>query len=237
MSKQVKIRWTTRERESVLDRAVKILNSDSVSHTEALNRAQQQVLDISRRRNFVNAAYCTDLIRELKKRLLVVPPVSTFEMLEVPEAEPKHIEDNDLNHAVDSFVQEIAKKLAAAIKKEMTNAVVELEHSFKLAKHNIESGSVERKPLTKVVIIGLREDQESMIENEYRFVDFKFMTANEAKVIAPYGQEAYAVLLMKNFISHAVYDKYRNFKNHVLIDGGMTTLRAWLTTNLMRSQA
>jgi hypothetical protein len=234
MSKQVKIRWTDSERELVLNRAVKVMNADTVSHTEALNRAQQQVLDVSRRRNFVNAAYCSDLIKELRKRLLVIPPVSTFEIIDTPtEPQPVKSEEPILQGAVDAFVQEIAKKLAVAIKKEMVNAVVELEHSFKLAKQNIEIS--QPKPVTKIVIIGLRHDQESMIENEYRAIDFKFITSDEAKTISPYGRDAYAVLIMKNFISHAVYDKYRNFKNHVLVDGGMTTLRAWLSTNLNRS--
>lgn len=236
MSKQIKIRWTDSERELVLARAVSVMNTDTVSHTEALNRAQQQVLDVSRRRNFVNAAYCSDLIKELRKRLLVIPPVSTFEIVDMPtEPQPVKPDEPVLQDAVDAFVQEIAKKLAVAIKKEMVNAVTELEHSFKIAKQNVEAS--QPKPVTKVVIIGLRHDQESMIENEYRSVDFKFIESNEAKTIPAYGRDAYAVLIMKNFISHAVYDKYRNFSNHVLIDGGMTTLRAWLSTNLNRSQA
>ena len=42
--------------------------------------------------------------------------------------------------------------------------------------------------------------------------------------------EADAYLLMKTFIKHAVYNKYREDPRHVLIDGGLTTLRTWLTT-------
>ena len=42
--------------------------------------------------------------------------------------------------------------------------------------------------------------------------------------------DADAYLLMKNFINHPLYHKYQVFPNHVLIDGGMSTLRMWFHT-------
>ncbi len=218
-----RIRWTSNETRKVVLAAAKKLN-EGYRIGEALIAAQQ-ILDPDRQRPADSLKSAVALAKEAKKeaaRIVNKLSTSVEPVVVAPQPEvPKDI-------SIDDLVQAIATKLANSLRSEVIKVVKELEHEFKVAKNNPEYAATgQRKP--RVIIIGLREDQMAMIEHEYanRYALY-FLTADDAKSGAISTADAY--LLMKNFISHAVYDKYQIYKNHVLIDGGMTALRGWLST-------
>ena len=129
---------------------------------------------------------------------------------------------------LDDLVNSIAQRFVSGLKEQIKIAVQELEHEFKLEKHNPTYGSI-GKTLPRVIIIGLLGDQVHSITKEFadRY-DIKCIDTDRAMGMSPPDANAY--LLMKNFINHPLYHKYQAFPNHVLIDGGMTTLRMWLQT-------
>lgn len=231
-----RIRWTSRERGEVIASAAKKLNA-GLRIGEALWQGQQ-VLDPSRWRSKTSLTAAGDIIALVRKLAASTLPTKhieapvAIEHKELPSQPPvvvssAHLEPQDSAN-IDSLVQAIAAKIADSIKTEVVKVVKELEHEFKVAKHNPEyAAKGKNKPC--IIIIGLRADQESMIENEYsnRYI-LRFLTTDEAKHAAI--PKAAAYLLMKNFISHAVFELYQPLKNHVLIDGGMTALRGWLST-------
>jgi hypothetical protein len=130
--------------------------------------------------------------------------------------------------SMEDLIGEIAKRIADKLATAIQHEVKELEHNFKLQKHDPTYAS---KGLFKkrITIIGLLNDQEQVITREFsdKFA-LKFL-GNEAARHADIAT-ADAYLLMKNFISHAIYGKYQKLPQHVLIDGGMSTLRMWLNT-------
>ena len=231
-----RIRWTSRERDAVIASAAKKLNA-GLRIGEALWQGQQ-VLEPDRWRSKTSLATGGDLIALVRKLASTTIPAKRLEApvaiehVELPSPPPVEVSSAHLvpqmESSIDSLVQAIADKIAANIKTEVIKAVKELEHEFKVAKHNPEYAT-ENKRKPHVIIVGLRPDQESIIEQEYsnRYT-FKFVATDDAKHFAIAEADAY--LLMKNFISHAVFNRYQILKNHVLIDGGMTALRGWLST-------
>jgi hypothetical protein len=159
---------------------------------------------------------------------LIVPSVVISSVKEppAPTPAPAPVEPTILETSFDGLVSMIAERFAEALKHKVRGAVLELEAEFRVAKHDpsYESNHVSRP---RVTIVGLLNDQEKKIEHEFgSLFQLKFLTADRAVGVKPADADAY--LLMKNFISHSAYGKYRGFTNHVLIDGGMTSLRTWL---------
>lgn len=229
-----RIRWTSKERDTVIAAAAKKLN-EGCRIGDAL-RIAQNLLPFDRRRPETSLYAAADVIAAVRKLAnATIPKTYSVDITKdhiqpiqqevvvssahpVPQAEG----------SIDALIDTIAYRIASTIKTEVVKAVKELEHEFKVARNNPEyEANGKSKP--RVTIIGLREDQMSMIEHEYaNRYSFKFLTADDAK--GSIATDADAYLLMKNFISHAVFEKYQIYKNHVLIDGGMTALRGWLST-------
>tara|TARA_R110002126_G_scaffold53859_1_gene145822 strand:+ start:32857 stop:33528 length:672 start_codon:yes stop_codon:yes gene_type:complete len=214
-----KIRWTSREREQVIVKAIELFNNGSklsIAVTDA-----QSVLDIDRQRPATSVRCDQQLLKEIKTRAYAV--TITPQKIDAPE--PTHVAQD--TPSLDSFVALLAKQFAKTFKEEVRIAVKELEHEFKIAKHNPEYEST-RTNKPRVIIIGLLDAQAYMIEKEFSNFDISCIDTNRALNYFPPLADAY--LLMKNFINHSVYDKYKPLPNHVLIDGGMTALRTWLSS-------
>ena len=231
-----RIRWTSRERGEVITAAAKKLN-EGYKIGDAL-RAAQYVLEPDRRRPETSLYNAADIIAAARKLAnATVPPKHGADIAAV-KANMQPIQQKvvvssahpvpQAEGSIDALIDAIARRIASTVKTEIVKAVKELEHEFKVARNNPEyEANGKTKP--RVTIIGLREDQMSMIEHEYaNRYSFKFLTADDAK--GSIATDADAYLLMKNFISHAVFEKYQIYKNYVLIDGGMTALRGWLST-------
>jgi hypothetical protein len=151
----------------------------------------------------------------------VQPPTVVDPLYPAPSEPPPLV-------SLDAMVEAIAARIASTLVQAVKREVKELEHTFKLEKHNpAYEGVGVRKP--HVTIIGLLPDQEHLMQREFSDKFVLRFVGNEAARHLDIG-EAHAYLLMKNFISHAVYNKYKVLPQHVLIDGGMSTLRMWFNT-------
>ena len=227
-----KIRWTKHERDLILMTAVEYYNSGTYTPIAALRQAQI-VLSPDRRRTMQSHSAVPDLIKLLKQKAAQDVPkqkvVETTKPVEIMPPVPQEVVKTDAPvDLVDQLVNTITQRFILGLRESLQIAVKELEHEFKIEKHNPTYGS-SGKTLPKVVIIGLLGDQVHSITKEFsdRY-EIKCIDTDRAMGMAP--PQANAYLLMKNFINHPLYHKYQAFPNHVLIDGGMSTLRMWLNT-------
>ena len=228
-----KIRWTKLERSIVIDSAVEFYNQGTYTPIAALRQAQQIVLLPNRRRTMQSHSAVPDLIKLLKQKAAQEVPkqkvVETTTAVEIMPPAPHEVVKTDAPvDLVEQLVNTITQRFILGLRESLQIAVRELEHEFKIEKHNPTYGA-SGKSLPKVVIIGLLGDQVHAITKEFsdRY-EVKCIDTDRAMGMSP--PQANAYLLMKNFINHPLYHKYQAFPNHVLIDGGMSTLRMWLNT-------
>jgi hypothetical protein len=228
-----KIRWTPVERNLVIETAVTFYNEGTYSPIAAIRQAQQIVLLSNRRRSLASHSAAPDLIKLLKQKAAQDVPkqkvVETTTPVEIMPPAPQEVVKTDAPvDLVEQLVNTITQRFILGLRESLQIAVKELEHEFKIEKHNPTYGA-SGKSLPKVVIIGLLGDQVHAITKEYsdRY-EVKCIDTDRAMGMSPPQADAY--LLMKNFINHPLYHKYQAFPNHVLIDGGMSTLRMWLNT-------
>lgn len=228
-----KIRWTPVERNLVIETAATFYNKGTYSPIAAIRQAQQIVLLSNRRRTLASHSAAPDLIKLLKQKAAQEVPtqrvVETTTPVEIMTSAPPVVVKTDAPvDLVEQLVNTITQRFILGLRESLQIAVKELEHEFKLPKHNPEYNAT-GKSLPKVVIIGLLGDQVHAITKEFsdRY-EVKCIDTDRAMGMSPPQADAY--LLMKNFINHPLYHKYQAFPNHVLIDGGMSTLRMWLNT-------
>ena len=228
-----KIRWTQVERNLVIETAVTFYNQGTYSPIAAIRQAQQIVLLSNRRRSLASHSAAPDLIKLLKQKAAQEVPkqkvVETTTPVEIMPPAPQEVVKTDAPvDLVEQLVNTITQRFILGLRESLQIAVKELEHEFKIPKHNPEYNAI-GNALPKVVIIGLLGDQVHAITKEFsdRY-EIKCIDTDRAMGMSP--PQANAYLLMKNFINHPLYHKYQAFPNHVLIDGGMSTLRMWLNT-------
>jgi hypothetical protein len=227
-----KIHWTDRERDLVVMTAVEYYNSGTYTALAALRQAQI-VLQPNRRKPMKSHSAVPDLLKELKVRAMQDVPkqkvVETTKPVEIMPQVPQEVVKTDAPvDLVDQLVNTITQRFILGLRESLQSAVKELEHEFKIEKHNPTYAAAGTK-LPRVIIIGLLGDQVHAIVKEFATqFDIKCIDTDRAMGMSPPDADAY--LLMKNFINHPLYHKYQAFPNHVLIDGGMSTLRMWLLT-------
>lgn len=220
------IRWTEQERALVLDKAYKLMMNSRSTPFQAIKDAQQ-ALPPSRQRALNAASSAVDLVAELKQRLYSgALPTSTEapKAAPAPASAPAPTVMRELT--IDELISALASKIAQQVAAQVQQQLLEVDNQFKVGKHDPTYGSV-RKSKPRVIVIGLLGDQVHNIDHEFgSLFDLKFIDTDRAMGLTPPDADAY--LLMKNFINHPLYHKYRDFPNHVLVDGGMTSLRTWL---------
>ena len=228
-----KIRWTEHERNEVLTTAVRYYNQGDYTVLAALRQSQMLVLRPERRRSMQSHSAVPDLIKLLKEKAAQQVPkqkvVETTKPVEIMPSAPQEVAKTDAPvDLVDQLVNTITQRFILGLRESLQVAVKELEHEFKIEKHN-PTYEAAGNSLPKVIVIGLLGDQVHAITKEFsdRF-SIKCIDTDRAMGMNP--PDAHAYLLMKNFINHPLYHKYQAFPNHVLIDGGMSTLRMWLQT-------
>lgn len=235
-----KIRWTEHERNEVIHTAVRYYIGGGYTMLASLRQAQQLMIQPDRRRRLASHSAAPDLIKLLKQKIANTVPPQKEEKPKAPE--PSKIEapkasDMTLEESFNGLVRTLAAKFSEVLKQEVKKAILELEHDFKTQKHDPTYAAIgSSKP--RVVVIGLLGDQVNNINHEFGSIfDLKFIDTDRAMGMSPPDADAY--LLMKNFINHPLYHKYQSYPNHVLIDGGMTSLRTWLykTSNELVAKA
>lgn len=232
-----RIHWSDAERDDVVNTAVSLhFQHGDMSVLEALRASQKLCLSAHRHRTFLSHSAAKHEIAQFKTAYSKhVAALQTSKSVEPPTdvkpkaPEPPVAQSSTLQDApIGDLINEIARRIASNLTAAITREVLELEHSYKLEKHNptYKSNHIFKK---RIVIIGLLNDQVHSIQSEFsdRF-SLKCIDVDRASGMTPPDADAY--LLMKNFINHPLYHKYRVFPNHVLIEGGMSTLRMWLNT-------
>lgn len=236
-----KIVWTQDERQEVIAKALEVMHTQGLNTFEALRLAQKLVLPTYRLRPFATHSAAVTECRMLKAQYSTYvqsTKASTPQSIEqvvtpavqekTPPAPLQTPPTTSMDEALQAWVQCLAQKIAASISTALQTELKELDHVFKVEKHNpaYESKSVFKK---RIVVVGLLPDQAHHIEKEFESdFAFTFVTAEDAKHAAIVRADAY--LIMKNFVSHVVTSRYQKCLQYVLIDGGMTTLRMWLQT-------
>jgi len=223
---KTKIHWTSVEEELVLRRALEVMHKHGLGPYDALKQAQTVIPD-NRRRAFNSYSSCANLTNKLKSRFAsyVQPVVEPVAVQPTPVVEPSSA---STEVSLDDLVEAIVARIASMVKDQVRSAVKTLEHEFRLEKHDPTYDTTNvHKP--RIIIIGLLNDQVHKITQEFDgLYSIKCIDTDRAMGMSPPDADAY--LLMKNFINHPLYHKYQRFPNHVLIDGGMSTLRMWLNT-------
>ena len=233
-----RIFWTDSERQLVLRRALLYVQQANYPYFEAIKKAQDYELPAARQRTFNTASAAPDLIKALKsmamqvhvKRKEVVTPIAEEKTHSAPQVVPPvpHVLAGSIDDLVTAIAQKVATAVGQAMRTQLTCEIKELEHHFSIPKHD-PTYNIVHETKKRIIIIGLLGDQVHNITREYgNAYDLKFIDTDRAMGMSPPDADAY--LLMKNFINHPLYHKYQGFPNHVLIDGGMSTLRMWLNT-------
>jgi hypothetical protein len=231
-----RIFWTDEERDSVLQRALSYVQSGRCSELEALRRAQVILLSNDRHRAFASHSAAKPEINALKKMFIsaikrpavVESPMVVNSHLPVPPDPQPSMPTGSIDELVATIAQLIASQLATAIKSAVQTTVQELEHTYRLPRHD-PTYAIDHEQKKRVIVIGLLNDQVHAITREFgEAFNIKCIDTDRAMGMSPPDADAY--LLMKNFINHPLYHKYQAFPNHVLIDGGMSTLRMWFNT-------
>jgi len=217
------IRWTTAERALLIDKTASLMRTSNYKLLDAFRYAQSTALPVDRQRDLATLQVLGDLPKLVKQELNKIASYVAEQAIE-PDSRALEIKPATL----ETLIQTIAQYIAQTVKDEVVKVVHELEHEFKVKRHNPEMEFVRRIAKPWISVIGLLPHQEQSIQKEFPDYDFHFMSTDYAIGAKPI--EADAHLLMKNFIKHAVYNKYRDNPRHVLIDGGLTTLRTWLST-------
>ncbi len=227
-----KIFWTAEEREAVMQDAIRLYHAGGYTLQDAVKAAQRLALPEHRQRSFAGSASTADLTKELRSRAneritRKVTPTVAVSVASEPHPVPLTLTIDPLQDAIKAIAMNIADRIADEVRQQLRQ-VQELDHYFTLAKHN---GAYEGQRLFKprVTIIGLLNDQVHHIEREFGDTfSIRCIDTDRAMGLNPPDADAY--LLMKNFINHPLYHKYQVFPNHVLIDGGMSSLRMWFHT-------
>lgn len=226
-----KIFWTHDEREAVLTQAVELHHAGR-GLLDAIRRAQMLVLPAGRHRALTAPSSCVDMTKELRARANQIPrKVVTPDIPKTVASEPQPVNVSANVDLLDDHIKAIAMYLANKIADEMRSQlgeVKELDHFFGVKKHD-PSYKSDRIMKPRVVIIGLLNDQVHTIQHEFSG-DYRISCIDTDRAMGMTPPDADAYLLMKNFINHPLYHKYQKFPNHVLIDGGMSSLRMWFHT-------
>ena len=190
------------------------------------------VLPAGRHRKLHSPSSCVDMTKELRIRANQIPrKVVTPDIPVTGASEPHPVALTNAADPLEDAINAIAMHLASKIADQMRSKlgeVQELEHYFNVKKHDPSYNS-DRILKPRIAIIGLLGDQVHAIQHEFSG-DYSIKCIDTDRAMGMNPPDADAYLLMKNFINHPLYHKYQKFPNHVLIDGGMSSLRMWFHT-------
>jgi hypothetical protein len=172
--------------------------------------------------------------RKLTEVALANKPV---EPASVPPPEPTPLGLGDLfERLVDELAKRVASEVAKALSEQLSVKPVPdtFEHTYKHVEYGVKGLIEAQTPATpkvrrkRVLIIGLKGQQVTVVEQKYPDIDFTFMTSDEAQGRSP--GEADWTIMMTKFINHAVYSKYRHVPNMHHCNGGVSDLGGIIQT-------
>jgi len=202
-----RVRWSIDELSKVLEVASKDITHPSNFTVKDIKRVQV-VLAPERRRKTFNPTF----IREFQQQATKMANVRLGVYLEppAPKEEPKP-EKNQLEQAIEQISSLVEKIIAPIIEKTVVKRLAELSESIKaLAKPAYQKFEEHTKNLeslkkSKVLIVGLREDQQARIVKEFDdiFQLLFYKDKGSHRDLRTRALNSDKVFLMTKFINHS----------------------------------
>lgn len=239
--KAKRIFWTDDERNLVYNRMVEVYAEGRYTTRAGVLQRSQDVLPIGRRRK----TYPT-MLNNLKDwmhqaRMEAYTSARDRKLTEVamqaqaaanPAPPPAELGISEL---LEKLVDHLTKRVVTEVVSALSEQLSVLQKPYQPKVEVVESNPVivarpeNIKPRrTRVMIIGLKGQQVTVVEQKYPDIDFTFMTAEDAQSRTP--GEADWTIVMTKFINHSVYSKYRDVPNLRHCNGGVSDLSTIIHT-------
>ena len=214
-----KIFWSKDEQEAVFDEMVRLFRANPLLRKEQALETAQCVLEYERRRKIhYSVVYrykdLIDRARAEAKKQPTAPPPPVVE----PEPKPDPI-GAILNQILDLLADKIIERIG--VRPSEHGAAISIR-----VKHDPQPISAPRVDRTKVLVIGLLNQQAQTIIHSFPYLEFTCLTPEEA-LKREQLHRSYTILMTK-FINHSVQEKYRRVPNLLLCNGGVSELSAIL---------
>lgn len=238
--KAKRIRWTDDERIAIYERMIELYAEGKYTTKENILRKAQDVLPVDRRRKmyptllnqlkgWMERARIESYTRARDRKLTEVALASKVET-PAPQAAPQPVELSTtemLEKLLENLVDYLAKRVAGEVTTTLSERLSALEKTYKTQPPVMEVNPSTPEPIIKprrkrVLVIGLKGQQVTVVEQKYPDLDFTFMTADEAQTRNT-GEADWTVVMTK-FINHSVYSKYRHASNLHHCNGGVSDL-------------
>lgn len=239
---RTRIRWTDQERNLVYNRLVEVYAEGRYTAQANVLQRAQDVLPIGRRRkiyptmlsqlkDWMHEARMESYTRARDRKLTEVAlqtQASTISTAPPPA-------ELGVSELIEKLVDQLTKRVVTEVVSALSEQLSVLQKPYQPKVEAVESNPVivarpeNNKPRrTRVMIIGLKGQQVTVVEQKYPDIDFTFMTATEAQSRAP--GEADWTIVMTKFINHSVYSKYRDVPNLRHCNGGVSDLSTIIHT-------
>lgn len=237
-----RIRWTYEERRLIYNRMVEVYAEGRYSNRENVLRKAQEVLPAGRRRKIYPTmlSQLKDWMEEARSesytrardRKLTEVALQTQAAAVVTAPPPAELGVSEL---IEKLVDQLTKRVVTDVVAALSEQLSVLQKPYQNNREVVEDNPVivarpePAKPRrTRVMVIGLKGQQVTVVEQKYPDIDFTFMTATEAQSRAP--GEADWTIVMTKFINHSVYSKYRDVPNLRHCNGGVSDLSSIIHT-------
>lgn len=239
---RTRIRWTDEERNLVYNRLVEVYAEGRYTAQASVLQRAQDVLPIGRRRKiYPNMLYqLKDWMHEARMdahtsaRNRKLTEVALQTQASAISIAPPPVELG-ISELLEKLVDQLTKRVVTDVVSALSEQLSVLQKPYQPKVEVVESNPVvvarpeSVKPRrTRVMIIGLKGQQVTVVEQKYPDIDFTFMTATEAQSRAP--GEADWTIVMTKFINHSVYSKYRDVPNLRHCNGGVSDLSTIIHT-------
>lgn len=238
-----RIRWTDEERAKIYSRMVEVYAEGRYSSKENILRKAQEILPVERRRK----TYPT-MLTQLKgwmerARIEAHTVVRDRKLTEValaakvetpaPAPEPVELSTTEmLDKLLGNLVDYLAKRVAGEVTATLSERLSALEKTYQVRQPVMEVTSPTPNPIKprrkRVLIIGLKGQQVTTVEQKYPDIDFTFLTSDDAHSRNP--GEADWTIMMTKFIDHSIYSKFRHVPNMRHCNGGVSDLGSIIQT-------
>lgn len=237
-----RIHWTDEERKAVYNRMVEVYAEGKYTSAQNVMRKAQDVLPLGRRRKtYPNMLYkLKDWMLEARmeahtsarNRKLTEVALETQAAKVAPPPQPT---DPTFSELLEKLVDQLAKRVAAEVLKDLSKYLstqsTPYQNNSLLSEVNPIAIATPQPPKIRrktVMVIGLKGQQVTTVEQSNPDLDITFMTAQEA--IGRKTITSDNTVLMTKFINHSVQNKYRQAHNLMYCNGGVSDLSKLLCT-------
>jgi hypothetical protein len=236
MTQRKRIFWNDAERKAVFNRMVELYAGGRYSTRENMLIKAQDILPPSRRRKVYPAMLSNlkvwmnnaEIESQTKARDRKLTEVALAAKVETPTPAPQPVELG-VSELLEKLFDQLAKRVATEVMSGISEQLSALQKTHQDPRPVIVNQTAPggwpqtTKPRRKrVMVIGLKGQQMSVVKQKYQDIDFTFMDAEEALCRSPGGADF--TILMTKFINHSVHSKYRDVTNLKYCNGGVSEL-------------